>query len=93
MADGRLGLAADTSRYDLLVIDAFSSDAIPVHLLTREALVDGAIPGRDGTTDGEPTSTPAPASGVAVMGGYYYFRRAQRRDAHSTSEQEPPAVE
>ena len=25
-------------RYDLLVVDAFTSDAIPVHLLTREAL-------------------------------------------------------
>ena len=30
----RLGDAA----YDLLVLDAFSSDAIPAHLLTREAL-------------------------------------------------------
>ncbi len=38
VADGRLGLVADTTRYDLLVVDAFSSDAIPVHLLTREAL-------------------------------------------------------
>ena len=25
-------------RYDLIVVDAFSSDAIPVHLLTRQAL-------------------------------------------------------
>jgi SAM-dependent methyltransferase len=25
-------------RYDLLIVDAFTSDAIPVHLLTREAL-------------------------------------------------------
>jgi hypothetical protein len=39
VADGRLGVAgmADGS-LDLLVLDAFSSDAIPVHLLTREAL-------------------------------------------------------
>jgi hypothetical protein len=29
---------APAGRYDLLVLDAFSSDAIPVHLLTREAL-------------------------------------------------------
>jgi hypothetical protein len=29
--------AADRS-YDLILLDAFSSDAIPVHLLTREAL-------------------------------------------------------
>ena len=27
-----------TARYDLIMLDAFSSDAIPVHLLTREAL-------------------------------------------------------
>ena len=39
LGDARLSLAADTAaRYDLLVLDAFSSDAIPVHLLTREAL-------------------------------------------------------
>jgi hypothetical protein len=40
--DGRLALAEEASgnsgpRFDLLVIDAFSSDAIPVHLLTTEA--------------------------------------------------------
>jgi len=39
LGDGRLSLAADsTARYDVLVLDAYSSDAIPVHLLTREAL-------------------------------------------------------
>jgi len=39
VGDARIRLAerADT-RYDLLVLDAFSSDAVPVHLLTREAL-------------------------------------------------------
>lgn len=40
--DGRLSLAAERARgaprFDLLVIDAFTSVAIPVHLLTREAL-------------------------------------------------------
>lgn len=36
--DARLSLAAEPpERYDVLVIDAFSGDAIPVHLLTREA--------------------------------------------------------
>jgi len=37
--DARLRMreAADNG-YDLLVLDAFSSDAIPVHLITREAL-------------------------------------------------------
>src|SRR5258705_10698553 len=35
--DARLTLAKSPERYDLIVLDAFSSDAIPVHLLTREA--------------------------------------------------------
>jgi spermidine synthase len=40
--DARLSLAGEQERgvvqdFDVLVIDAFSSDAIPVHLLTREA--------------------------------------------------------
>ena len=36
--DARLSLAQDTSTYDLLALDAFASDAIPTHLLTREAV-------------------------------------------------------
>jgi spermidine synthase len=37
--DGRLGLeAAPQASFDLIVLDAFSSDSIPVHLLTEEAL-------------------------------------------------------
>lgn len=36
--DARLMLARSSARFDLLVIDAFSSDAVPIHLLTREAL-------------------------------------------------------
>jgi len=37
LGDARLSLASDTTRYDLLVLDAYTSDAVPVHLLTREA--------------------------------------------------------
>jgi len=37
LGDARLSLATDTTRYDVLVLDAYSSDAVPVHLLTREA--------------------------------------------------------
>ncbi len=38
IADGRLALQTERDGlFDLLVIDAFSSDAIPMHLLTREA--------------------------------------------------------
>lgn len=37
--DGRLTLAReDDDSFDLLLLDAFSSDSIPLHLLTREAL-------------------------------------------------------
>jgi len=39
LGDGRLVLErAATTQYDVLVIDAFSSDAIPAHLLTRESI-------------------------------------------------------
>lgn len=39
LGDARLTIAdARDARYDLIVVDAFSSDSIPVHLLTREAL-------------------------------------------------------
>jgi len=38
LGDARLTLAASTQQFDLIVLDAFSSDAIPTHLLTREAL-------------------------------------------------------
>jgi hypothetical protein len=39
LGDARLTLAeAPDSAYDLIIVDAFSSDAIPIHLLTREAM-------------------------------------------------------
>ena len=38
MGDARLTLATARQRYDMIIIDAFSSDAIPVHLMTREAV-------------------------------------------------------
>ncbi len=38
LGDGRLSLEQQPAgRYDVLVIDAFSGDAVPLHLLTREA--------------------------------------------------------
>ena len=37
--DGRIALSKEPAQaFDLFIIDAFSSDAVPVHLLTREAL-------------------------------------------------------
>lgn len=39
LGDARLALERDTAaRYDVLIVDAFSSDAIPIHLLTQEAV-------------------------------------------------------
>ena len=39
IGDARLSLEREApQQFDLLVLDAFSSDAIPIHLLTREAL-------------------------------------------------------
>ena len=38
LGDARLLREAADQSYDLLIIDAFSSDAIPIHLITREAL-------------------------------------------------------
>lgn len=44
LGDARLALARErasgtTQAFDLLVLDAFSSDAVPIHLLTKEAFV------------------------------------------------------
>lgn len=38
IGDARVTLEDATRRYELIVVDAFSSDAIPVHLMTREAI-------------------------------------------------------
>ncbi len=39
LGDGRLSLAEEPAgRFDVLVLDAYSSDSLPVHLLTREAV-------------------------------------------------------
>lgn len=38
IGDARITLEKQTQRYNMLVIDAFTSDSIPTHLLTKEAL-------------------------------------------------------
>ena len=39
LGDARLTLAdAPDASYDAIIVDAFSSDAIPIHLITREAM-------------------------------------------------------
>ncbi len=37
LGDARIRIQQETARYDAIVLDAFSSDAVPAHLLTREA--------------------------------------------------------
>ncbi|MBM3860944.1 MAG: hypothetical protein FJ395_15030 [Verrucomicrobia bacterium] len=38
IGDARLSLERSTEQFDVLLMDAYSSDAIPMHLLTREAV-------------------------------------------------------
>lgn len=38
IADGRIALSLTSKMFDLIVLDAFSSGSIPVHLMTREAM-------------------------------------------------------
>jgi spermidine synthase len=38
LGDARRSLADSNDRYDIVLLDAYTSDAIPVHLITREAL-------------------------------------------------------
>ncbi|HYX43923.1 MAG TPA: fused MFS/spermidine synthase, partial [Acidimicrobiales bacterium] len=39
LGDGRVSIAGEPEgRFDMIIVDAFNSDAIPVHLLTRQAL-------------------------------------------------------
>jgi SAM-dependent methyltransferase len=38
LGDARLTLAEETRKFDMIVLDAFSSDVIPTHLITREAM-------------------------------------------------------
>jgi hypothetical protein len=64
--DARLSLASEPDgRYDLLVMDAFSSDAIPIHLLTLEAV-----------TDELRTVTPDGVIGFHISNRYYQLAPA-----------------
>jgi spermidine synthase len=39
IGDARLTFQRETVKYDVIILDAFSSDSVPAHLLTREAMV------------------------------------------------------
>ena len=75
LGDARLSLADEPAgEFDLLVLDAFSSDSIPVHLLTTEALATEWRTVRPGGLMGFHISnryydlTPAIAAGAQTLG-------------------------
>jgi hypothetical protein len=75
IGDGRLELErAPTGSADLVVLDAFASDAVPVHLITAEALADAVrVLDDDGllavnVSSRYYTLAPAVAAGVAPLG-------------------------
>lgn len=75
--DARLNLAAEPPQnYDVLVVDAFSGDAVPVHLLTREAF---ALYERHIATDG--------TLAVHVSNSYLNLAPLVVRTAHATGRQ------
>lgn len=89
IGDGRLSLErVPDGTYDLLVVDAFSSDAIPVHLLTVEALrlyVAKLAPGGSlvlHISNRHMNLRPVVANGAAAVGlaGRYQFFSIGRRD-------------
>lgn len=48
LMDGRIGVRTAKEKFDVLVVDAFSGDYIPLHLLTREALQEYIAAMREG---------------------------------------------
>lgn len=38
LGDARLSLGKETRKFDLIILDAYSSDSVPIHLLTKEAM-------------------------------------------------------
>ena len=67
LGDARLSLERELKQapqaFDVLVLDAFSSDSIPIHLLTREAFDDLSSASRSGRCLGSPRLEPAPGFG------------------------------
>ncbi len=84
LGDGRLSLAERRDgEFGLIALDAFSSDAIPVHLLTREALdvlrAQAAAARRDRVPHLEPLRRPrAPVLGNVARGDGLSLLRCKR---------------
>jgi hypothetical protein len=89
LGDGRLQLAAAEPGHDLMVFDAFSSDAVPVHLLTREAitLYESKL-AESGWLVFHASNAHLDLEGVlAALADDFGFACASRRDVHLTSEE------
>jgi len=81
LGDARLSMAYEPARsYDLVVIDAFSGDSVPTHLLTAEALrVYARILKPDGVlllhiSNRNLTLEPAAAATARTVGGVPFFQ-------------------
>ena len=78
LGDARLTLAeAPAGAYDLIIVDAFSSDAIPIHLLTREAMAIYRDKARAARHGGDAHLEPPPR---ACFGGRRHRRRERPDD-------------
>lgn len=96
IADGRLDLAAAEAgdAYDLIAIDVFSSDAVPVHMLTREAFASFARRLRPGGVLAVHASNRyldvvAIAAAAAEAAGLFVLARDDRRVAAEVEGVEP----
>ena len=95
IGDARLALAEEPpGRYDLLAVDAFSSDAIPLHLMTQEAFASyGRVLKRDGLLlvhiSNRFIDLGPMVSALAQAGGWHGRLRA---DAEGLSEGLKPSV-
>ena len=79
MGDGRLMLESlPSENLDFLAVDAFSSDAIPMHLLTREALPNLPAPSEARRAAGLPYLQPLSGSGT----GGFPVAKGNRLDRH-----------
>ena len=97
VGDGRLSLEDQPAgSFDLLVLDAFSSDTVPAHLLTREAIETYARTLRPGGVlafhlSNRYYSLTGPVAATARAGGLAALTRGFTPDAARSSSTAPPA--
>ena len=85
LGDARLTLAdAPDGSYDLIIVDAFTRDAIPIHLLTREAMaiyLEQAQPARHrgDAISNRHLELASVVAGIAAANGADHPRQRRRR--------------